>query len=331
MDRRQVEFALLSLGFAPMALGQHTGKVFRVGLIFTTSLVSEMEGPQPSHPSARAFVQQFKAMGYQEGQNLVIERRSAEGKFDRFGGIVQELVALRADAIVTVGDDMALEAKRVTATVPIVATIYGDPVKSGLVPSLARPSGNVTGLVVTAGPEIEGKRLQLLKETLSRIHRAAFLGMQTDWEDQFGKTIRAAALQEGVSLLHASHSPNEYGDAFAMIIRNRPDAVIVANTPTNFANRRLIVDFMLNNHLPGIYSRAEYAEAGGMMSYGTHVPDILRRAAIYVDKILKGAKPGDLPIEQPTKFELVVNMKTAKALGLKIPQSILLRADRVIE
>jgi putative ABC transport system substrate-binding protein len=315
----------------PHARSQQPVKVYRVGLIFTTSPVSEMAGPEPSHPSARAFVQEMRSLGYFEGHDLMLDRRSANGKFEHFGAIVTELVRLKADAIVTVGDEMALEAKRVTTSVPIVATVYGDPVELGLVSSLARPGGNVTGVVVTAGPEIEGKRAELLKVAMPGVRRVAFLGRRTDWENQFGPSIQNAAKKLGLTLVHALHNPNDYKDAFANILNIRPDAVLIANTPTNFANRKLIVDFNANNKLPSMYSRREYVEAGGLLSYGTHVPDLLRRAARLVDRILKGASAGDLPIEQPSKFELLVNLKAAKALGLTIPAAMLLRADQVIE
>jgi putative ABC transport system substrate-binding protein len=334
MERRSfigvIAGGLLAAPFAAEA--QQAGKVYRAALVFTTSPVSEMAGSEPVHPSARAFVHELRDLGYREGQNLILERRSAEGKFERFPDILAELVGLKADAIVTVGEEMTVAAKKVTTTVPIVMLVYGgDPVESGLVSTLARPGGNITGLVITASPEIEGKRVELLKTALPKIRRVAFLGMRRDWDEPFGKSIQSAARLLGVTLLHAMHTPNEYADAFAMIIREHPDAVLVANTPTNFANRRLIVDFMMKSRLPGMYSRREYVEAGGLISYGTHVPDLFRRAATFVDKILKGAKPTDLPIEQPTRFELVINFKTAKALGLTIPPSLLLRADEVIQ
>lgn len=305
----------------------------RVGLIFTTSPVSVMAGSEPSHPSVRAFVHELRALGYREKQNLVLERRSAEGKFERFPDIVAELVALKADVIVIVGHPaLARAAKKVTTKVPIViANSFFDPVKSGLVATLARPGGNITGLTATAGPEIGGKRLELLKMAVPEIRHVAFLGMRTDWEDPYGKSIQAAARLLGVTLLHAVHTPNEYADAFATIVRERPDAVLVANSAVNFANRRLILGFMAKSRLPGIYHRLEFVEAGGLMSYGTHIPDLYRRAATFVDKILNGANPADLPMEQPTRFALSINLKTAKALGLTIPQSLLLRADQVIE
>lgn len=323
--------AFVATPFAAEA--QQPGKVYRVGMIFTTSPVSELAGSEPDNPNARALIHGLRALGYREGQNLVLERRSAEGKFERFPDIVAELIALKADVIVIAGHRMlAFAAKKVTTTVPIVVTnTYFDPVESGLVATLARPGGNITGITATASPEIEGKRVELLKAALPTIRRVAFLGMRTDWDDQFGKSIQAAARLLAVTLLHAVHTPNEYADAFAMIIRERPDAVLVANTPSNFGHRRRIVDFMTKSRLPGMYSRRDYVEAGGFMSYGAHVSDVWRHAATFVDKILKGAKPADLPLEQPTRFELSVNLKAAKALGLAIPQSLLLRADRVIE
>ncbi len=334
MNRRMFIVGVGAFAAIPLAAGaQQQGRVYRVGLIFTTSPVSEMAGSEPSNSSARAFVHGLRALGYREGQNLVLERRSAEGKFERFPDIVAELVALKADVIVIVGHQMlALAAKKVTTAVPIVAAnTFFDPVESGLVATLARPGGNITGLTAVAGPEIEGKRMELLKTALPKIRRVAFLGMRTDWDDKFGKSIQAAARLLGVTLLHAVHTPNEYADAFAMIIRERPDAMLVANTPSNFGHLRLIVDFTTKSRLPSMYSRRDYVEAGGFMSYGADVLDLYHRAATFVDKILKGAKPSDLPMEQPTRFELSINLKTAKALGLTIPQSLLLRADQVIK
>ena len=333
MNRRLFIVSVGALIATPLAAeAQKPGKVYRVGLIFSSSPVSALAGSEPSHPSAKAFVHELRALDYREGQNLVLERRSAEGKFEQFPDIVAELVRLKADVIVTVGHQMTLAAKKVTTTVPIVmAGTFVDPVELGLVATLARPGGNVTGLTGTAGPEIEGKRVELLKTALPTIRRVAFLGTKTDWENSLGKSTQAAALLLGVTLLHAVHTPNEYAAAFAMIIRERPDAVLVANTPTNFANRRLIVDFTTKSRLPGMFPVGEFVEAGGLMSYGVSVPDLFRRAGTLVGKILRGAKPADIPVEQPTKFELIVNLKTAKILGLTIPQLLLLRADQVIE
>ncbi|HYS92175.1 MAG TPA: ABC transporter substrate-binding protein, partial [Candidatus Acidoferrales bacterium] len=233
--------------------------------------------------------------------------------------------------IVTNGNSMTQRAKEVTSMVRLVMVFVNDPVTDGLVASLARPGGNVTGVTGTAGPEIEGKRVELLKEALPKIRRVAFLGTKADWEDPFGKSAQAAARALRLTLLHAEHTPDNYEDAFARIVRERPDALLVPNTTSNFARRRLIVDFAIKSRLPGMYYVRNFTEAGGLMSYGPDFRDHFRLAAIYVDKILKGAKPADLPVEQPTKFELVINLKTAKALGLTILPSLLGRADAVIQ
>ena len=325
--------ASLALGLLLAPISSHAqqpGKVYRVGLIATTAPVSEMAGPDPVEPPHRAFLHTLRSLGYVEGQNLVFERRSAEGKFERFAEIVADLVRLKTDVIVTVGTPMAQAAKQVTTTVPIVMAASVNPVEARVVASLARPGGNITGLTTNTGPEIEGKRLELLKDALPRISRVAYLGMKTDWEGPFGESVKAAAKALNVTLLHAEHTPNEYAGAFTVIARQRPDALFVASSAPAFAHRRLIVEFAVKNRMPGMYPWREPVEAGGLMSYGVSVSDLFRRAAGYVDKILKGAKPADLPVEQPTKFELVINLKIAKSLGLTIPPSVLVRADEVI-
>ena len=335
---RRREFIRLAGGAAtasvswPLAVhAQPGGKVSRVGLIFTTSPIAEMAGPDPIHPLVKSFVRTLRILGYIEGQNLVLERRSAEGRFERFRAIVAELVGRQIDVIVTVGDEMAIEAKRVTTTVPIVMATSTDPVGAGIVASLARPGGNVTGFTVNAGPEIEAKRLQLLKEAVPQMSRVAYLGTVSDWESDEAKSIRNAARTLGVTLVHAAHSPTNYADAFALIIRERPHALFVARSPVNYANRRLIAAFAAEHRMPSSSPNRELAEAGGLMSYGASVSDLFRRAAGQVDKILKGVTPANLPVEQPTSFELVINLKTAKALGLEIPPALLISADEVIE
>ncbi len=329
-----VMFAVALL-LAPLpAEAQPTGKVYRVALILTTSPVSEMAGPEPVHPLARAFVHGLRILGYVEGQKLILERRSAEGRFERLGDIVADLVRLKADVIVTVTNATTLAAKAVTTTVPIVMLGSRDPVGAGLVQSLARPGGNITGLTGTAGPELEAKRLQLLREALPGISRVAFFASKGDneWESAGGQSVRAAANTLGLTLLQAEYMPHAYSDAFALIRRLRAAALFVGGASgAAYADRALIVEFATQARLPSTFWYREAVELGGLMSYGVSVPDLFRRAATYVDKILKGAKPADLPVEQPTKFDLVINMKTAKALGLTIPPSLLLRADEVIQ
>ena len=325
---------LLAAHLAPLAVeAQQVGKVYRVGLIASTSPVSEMAGPEPVHPSIRAVVQGLRALGYVEGQNLILERRSAEGRFERFGDIVAELVRLKADVIVTVGDLMPRAARAVTTTVPIVMATSDDPVGEGLVQSLARPGGNITGLTLAVGPEIEAKRLELLREMLPGVSRVAYLGSKEDkdWQRPPGKSLLTAAQALGVTLVLAEHTPHQFTEAFTLISRARVEALLISPSPATFADRALIVDFATRARLPSMFAFRQPVELGGLMSYGVNVADNFRRAAGYVDKILKGAKPADLPVEQPTKFELVINLKTAKALGLTIPQSLLVRADEIIQ
>ena len=333
MDRRTFLGALASgLLAAPLAAeAQQAGKVYRVGLIFPSPPVSEMAGPEPVNNGARAFVRGLRALGYAEGRNLILERRSAEGTFERFAPIVAELVSLNVDVIVVSSTPLAQRAREVTTAVPIVLGVSTDPVGSGLAQSLARPGGNVTGLTSDVGPEIQGKRLELLKGAVPRASRVAFLGTKKLWDVVYEKSIKAGAQALGLTVFLAEHTPTDYTGAFTLISRERPDALFVAPSSENYAQRRLIVDFATSKRLPNIHAFMESVEDGGLMSYGVNIADLFRRAAGYVDKILKGAKPGDLPVEQPTKFELVINLKTAKALGLTIPQSLLQRADQVIE
>ena len=274
----------------------------------------------------------LRELGYQEDQNLILERRTAEGHLDRLSDIVAELVAINTDVIVAVGHPSIIPAVKAASSVPVILVpSYFDPVQAGLVESLGRPGRNVTGLTITPSPEIEAKRLELLQTILPNNKRVAFLGMTPDWEDAYGSSVRAAALKLGMDLVPAIHDPNEYASAFSAITREHADTVLVANTPVNFANRQLIVDFTTKNRLAGMYSRREYVQAGGLMSYGVDITHLFVRAGDFVDKILHGTKPADLPVEQPTKFEFVINLKTAKALGLEVPAMLLVRADEVIE
>ena len=231
------------------------------------------------------------------------------------------------------GDPLARAAKAVTATVPIVMATSRDPVGEGLVQSFARPGGNITGFTIVVGPEVEAKRLELLREMLPGVSRVAYLGSKEnkDWERPWGQSVRAAAHVLGQTLVLAEYTPHQYTDAFTRISRARAEALFVSWTPAAYADRALIVDFAARTRLPSTFHFREAVELGGLMSYGVNLANNLRRAADYVDKILKGARPADLPIEQPTKFELIINLKTAKALGITILQSLLLRADEVIQ
>jgi len=312
------------------ARAQQAGKVYRVALIFTTSPVSEMVGLEPNHPLARTFVHSLRTLGYLQGQNLVLESRSAEGKFERFPEIMRELASTKVDVIVTVANPMTQAAKEATATVPIVMAYSVSPADHGVVQSLNRPGGNVTGLTMNVGSEIPGKQLQVLKGLLPRISRVAFLHSK-EQEAEGVQKPEAAARQLGITLLPAEHTPTDYTAAFALITRERPDALVVGASAVNVANRHLIVEFAAQQRLPAMYETREFVNIGGLVSYGVDFHDLFRRAAGYVDRILRGAKPADLPVEQPTKFALVINLKTAKALGLDVPDKVLAIADEVIE
>jgi putative tryptophan/tyrosine transport system substrate-binding protein len=331
---RRRDFIAFGCGVAVWPLGvwaQPQGKIHRVALILTTSPLSETIGSVPSHPGVRAFLTGLRDPGYVEGQNLTVERRSAEGKFERFGEIARELVEAKADVLVTVGNALAREVKRVTNTTPIVMVTSDDPVGAGLVTSLNRPGGNITGFTVHGGTEFEGKRVELVNEMVPQLSRIAFLGVKDEWEGPVGTVLREAARKLGLTLLPAIHTPKDYTAAFALIASSGPLAMLVTRHVSNYANRQLILTFATDHRVPAMYAFRECVDAGGLVSYGVSVSDLLRRAAGYVDKILRGEKPADLPVEQPTKFELVINLKTAKALGITVPPTVLARADEVIE
>jgi ABC-type uncharacterized transport system substrate-binding protein len=273
--------------------------------------------------------------GYVEGHNLVIEYRSAEGNPERLPALAAELVALKVDVIVSGTVVAVLPAKQATRTIPIVFTAVADPITSGLVTSLARPGGNVTGLSVLA-PELIGKRLELLTQAVPAVSRVSVLwepsGLGERTDKDLLKRAEVAGQALGVRLQFVeARGPADFDRAFSDMTRARAGALTVLPSGMFFNERRRVVDLAAKKRLPAVYPWKEGADAGGLMAYGPSIADLYRRAATYVDKILKGAKPADLPIEQPTKFELVINLRTAKALGLQIPQSLLLRADQVLE
>ena len=274
----------------------------------------------------------LRDLGYVEGKNAVLEVRWAEGKYDRLPALAAELVRLKVDVLVTGGTAATKAAMQATTTVPIVMVGTGDPLRSGLVASLARPGCNVTGST-QLGADVAAKRLQTLKDTLPNISRVAFLWTPANASHvPYLKELQAAARELKLTIQSVeAREPHDVERALTDMMRERPDALIVSADGGHEFRRAWIVDFTAKRRLPALYQLKEYVEAGGLMSYGASITEEYRRTASYVDKILKGAKPGDLPVEQPTKFELVINVKTAKALGLTIPQSLLLRADKVIE
>jgi putative ABC transport system substrate-binding protein len=271
-----------------------------------------------------------------EGQNLVLERRSAEGRFERLPDLAAELVRLKLDVIVASGGPTTRAVKQATTTIPIVMAPAGDPLGAGWATSLARPGGNLTGLSNVLDYPLDGKRLELLKEVLPRAARVGVIHQTPPTPGQsiaaYAKELIAAAEALRVALVFAkADQADQFPEAFATLARARVDSVFLDDNAATFAHRRLIADLAAQHRLAAVYPFRESVEAGGLMSYGASISDIIRRAAGYVDKILKGANPGDLPIERPTKFDLVINLKTAKALGLTIPPAVLARADEVIQ
>jgi putative tryptophan/tyrosine transport system substrate-binding protein len=310
--------ATLLLTTAPIAQGQQAAKVHRIGYLASGS---------PSSDAARteAFRQGLRELGYVEGQNIVIEYRYAEGKADQFAQLAAELVRLKVSLIFTSSTPGVLAAKRASSTIPIVFGAINDPVAAGLVASLARPGGNITGLT-NLSPDLEGKRLELLKETFPKVTRVAHL-----WNPDSPGSGMAAAQALGLQLQSLEvRNPSDFDSAFDAALRERSQALITSPNPLINTHYKRIVEFAAKNRLPAIYSQRVYVEGGGLMSYAPDINANFGRAAVFVDKILKGAKPAELPVEQPTKFELVINLKAAKQIGLTIPPNILARADRVI-
>jgi len=313
--------ALAVLVAPPAAEAQEAGKIARIGMLASS----------PSDPFVEAFRQGLRELGYVEGRNITIEYRWTEGRIERLPGLVADLVRLKVGVIVA-SSQGAVAAKQATTTIPIVMPIITDPVRLGLVASLARPGGNATGFA-TQNDELPGKWMELVKEALPKVSRVAVLFHPTyDGGVQF-KASEAAARSLGVRLQALQvEGPDDFVIAFAEVQKNRAEALVVSSSPLFYTHRARLVEFAAKHRLPTIYHQSEFVVgSGGLMSYAPDFRDLFRRSATYVDKILKGAKPGDLPVQQPTKFELVINMRTAKALGLTIPPSLLLRADRVIE
>jgi putative ABC transport system substrate-binding protein len=308
------------------AEAQQASGLRRIGYLGSSS-------PSLEPTYVEAFRQQLRHLGYIEGQHIAIEYRWAEGRADRLPNLAAELVRLDPVVIVTTGTPGTLAAMQATKTIPIVMASSVDPVRSGIVASLARPGGNVTGFTIL-GPELEGKRMELLKRAVPRLSRVAVL-----WNPANpGIAFNLEAIEAAARALHVTVGPvvevrrvEEMENAFSTIANARPDALAVLADRSLQAHRRRIVEFAVARRLPGMYPYGEYVDAGGLMSYAPSNTELFRGAATYVDKILKGAKPGNLPVQEPTKFELVINLKTAKTLGLTIPQSLLLQADRVIQ
>jgi len=330
MNRRDAVLTLCALGLAPRVCeAQPAAPVFRIGYL-TSNLAGD--GPTRLHAT---FVKGLRDLGYVEGRNLVIDYQDAQGKLETLPARAAALVAHDVDLIFAPGTQHALAAQQATRTIPIVFADIADPVARGIVASLARPGGNATGLA-NLQTDLVGKWLELLKQAVPRLSRVAFL-----WEPGYlperaqrdlKERAEAAAKAAGVKLRFIDvRTSEEFDRAFAEILRSQADAMIVWAGVMFIYERRRIAELAARNRLPGAYTMSEFVDAGGLMSYAPNIADNFRRAADYVDKILKGAKPADLPVEQPTRFELVINVKTASALGLTIPASLLQRADRLVE
>ena len=316
----------LAVALAPMtAHAQRPQKVQRVGVLWQTT-------PAAASHLAAALTEALRELGHVEGKNVVFDYRWAEGKPERFPTLAAELVRLKVDLIVASAASAAEAARRATTIIPIVMVSAADPVESGLVRSLVRPGGNVTGLSAQLTPEIRAKQLQLLKEALPGLARVAILRRAALADGPAWKEYEAAGRTLGLKIQFVElQGVEELERAFNAIARERAGALLVPGDPVFFTHRQRIVALAAQHRLPGTFSTREFTDAGGLMSYSARLTDQYRRAATYVDKILKGASPANLPVEQPTGFELVINLKTAKALGLTLPQALLIRADEVIQ
>ena len=314
------------------ARAQQPAKMKRIAIVSPATKVDDMN--ITGIRVYRAFFEELRRLGYVEGQNLIVERYSGEGRTERFDSLTREVVSTSPDLIFPVATVLTQKFKLATSTIPIVA-MTGDPVASGLVNSMARPGGNITGATVDAGPTLHGKRVEFLVEASPRSSNARFLASQSSWDNPGGSAVREAARQAGISMALAllDNDINEaaYQHVFNAMEQDRVDALVVADQPENFTYRRLLVELAAKYRIPAIYPFREHAELGGLMSYSADLSDIFRRIANQIAEVLKGVGPAEIPVYQPTKFPLIINLKTAKTLGLEIPASLLARADEVIE
>ena len=315
------------------ARGQQPAKTYRIAVVHPSAPVADMS-ERGGNPNYAALFRELRRLGYTEGVNLIVARYSGEGREERFPEVCQEVVRTKPDVIVASSSRLALSFKAATLTVPIVA-IMADPVPSGLVANIARPEGNITGVSSEAGPEIWGKRLQILREVVPTASKVGFLGSRQAWSQPPLDELRKAAQQLGISLLgppmESPFSGEEYRRVLGAMAQEHVDGVIIGDQPEHATYKQLIVDLVRAAKLPAIFPYREYFEIGALMAYGTFSPDLYPRLATYIDQILKGAHPSDLPIYLTSKFELLINLTTAKALGLSIPSSLLAHADEVIE
>jgi putative ABC transport system substrate-binding protein len=319
--------ALVVLLLASLTAGaQPTGKIYRIGVIQTTS-------PREVEHVNKALDDALRQLGYVQGQHYVMERRFADGRQERLPALAAELVRLKVDVIVTGSNPVIAAVKQATSTIPVVMAVSRDPVGAGFITSLARPGGNITGLANDPTPEIQGKNLEFLTEAVPRLSRVALLWNPVDpGAEKYRNAVEHGARRLGVAFRAVEvRARPELDGAFATMLRDRTEAVVVLQDPVLFSARRDVVRLAAQHRLPAVYAQSEFVDAGGLMSYGVNIAQQFRRAAVYVDRILKGARPGELAVEQAAEFELTINVGTAKALGLTIPPSLRLRADRIVE
>ena len=333
MRRRDFITALGAAATWPLAArAQQSAKMKRIAIVSPATKVGEIS--LSGLPQYRAFFEELSRLGYVEGQNLGVERYSGEGQPERYADLVRDVVKTHPDLIVAVAARLSLDFKMATTTIPIV-TIVNEPTALGLVPSLARPGGNITGVTISAGLELIGKRIGLLVEAMPKLSTVGYLVSRSYWEDLRGAAALEAAKRAGISLkaavLDSVFNEAEYQLVFRSMEQDRADALMVSDEAENLANRGTIVELVAKARIPAMYAYSEFVQSGGLMAYSIDLPDTFRRLANVVDKILRGANPGDIPFYRPTKFELSINLKTAKALGLEMPAMLLARAYEVIE
>jgi putative ABC transport system substrate-binding protein len=312
------------------AQAQQTGKVYRIAFANPVVPVADINQASKGSFAIPAIFEELTRLGYVEGRNILIDRYSGEGRAGQYPDLARQIVSRKPDLIIAMGNFLVLNVKGATSTIPIVGT-FADPVGTGIVPSLARPGGNITGVSVDVGGEQWAKRVQLLKEAVPHISRLGLLARR----ERYSAGLGEGALKNSVSIvgppLESPADEQEYKRVFAALAQEGADALVVSDAPENFTYRTLIIELAEKGRLPTIYSFRQFVEAGGLMSYGIDLSDVGRRVADIADKILKGANPAEIPIFQPTKFELSINLKTAKALGIELPPLLIARADNVIE
>jgi len=321
----------LAWGQSKQAFGQPGGKVARVAFIATTSPLAEITGPSPANTYVRVFVESLREHGYVEGRNLVLDMRTLAGNPERLDELVADVVRRKADVIYIATSVLVVRAAKLAGTTPIVGLVGSDLIGTSLVKTFARPGGTVTGPSADVDENLEAKRLELLVQVAPKVRRIAYIGAREEWARPHTENMRAAARRLGVTLVHLESEYSDFSEAFARLRGEDVQAVFIERSPRAYGRRQQIGGLAVASGLPSCCSQSELADHGCLFTYGADNLDLARRAASYVERILRGAKPGDLPVEAPVKFEMVINMKTARALGISVPSAILARADRVIE